>query len=215
MGVDLRQIFQECQTICTAIGCASPSARPGPWVAFERDRTYVQHVGRLFLLFTIVPLVELYLLIAIGRVLGPVATIGLVLITGALGAWFARLEGARVIRRWQEAIARHEMPKEGVIDGFLIFVGGLMLITPGILTDVAGLCMVMPPTRRVVAGFVRAWFERQVAAGRVQVYASGYNGGSPRSGGVIEVEGEEVEAVEQAGPSHRGDDGDGSRSLEK
>ena len=158
-------------------------------------------MGRLFLLFTVVPLVELYLLIAIGRILGPVPTIGLVLITGALGAWFARLEGARVIRRWQEAITRQEMPKEGVIDGFLIFVGGLLLITPGILTDVAGLCMVMPLTRRVIARFVRAWFERQIAAGRVQVYASGYNTGGRGPGGVIDVEGEVVERGEASSAS--------------
>ncbi len=153
-------------------------------------------MGRLFLLFTVVPLVELYLLIAVGRVLGPMATIGLVLVTGAVGAWFARLEGARVIRRWQEAIARQQIPKDGVIDGFLIFVGGLLLITPGILTDLAGLSMVMPPTRRVISGFVRRWFERQIAAGRVQVYAPGYNGGPGRPQGVIDVEGEVVEVVE-------------------
>ena len=153
-------------------------------------------MGRLFLLFTVVPLVELYLLIAVGRVLGLVPTIGLVLVTGALGAWFARLEGARVIRRWQEALARQELPKDGVIDGLLIFVGGLMLITPGILTDIAGLSMVMPLTRRVIARFVRAWFERQIAAGRVQMYAPSYT--SPRGGpgDVIDVEGEVIEVVE-------------------
>jgi len=153
-------------------------------------------VGRLFLLFTVVPLVELYLLIAIGRMLGPVATIGLVLLTGALGAWFARLEGARVIRRWQEAMARQQLPKDGVIDGLLIFIGGLMLITPGILTDIAGLSMVMPPTRRFIGGFVRAWFERQIAMGRVQVYPPGYNGSPHGPQDVIEVEGEVIEVVE-------------------
>jgi UPF0716 protein FxsA len=153
-------------------------------------------VGRLFLLFTVVPLVELYLLIAIGRMLGPVATIGLVLLTGALGAWFARLEGSRVMRRWQEAMARQQLPKDGVIDGFLIFIGGLMLITPGILTDVAGLSMVMPATRRVIAGIVRAWFERQIATGHVQVYAPGYNGSPRGPQDVIDVEGEVVEVVE-------------------
>ncbi|NNE18691.1 MAG: FxsA family protein [Myxococcales bacterium] len=153
-------------------------------------------MGRLFLLFTVVPLVELYLLIAVGRVLGPVATIGLVIVTGAVGAWFARLEGARVIRRWQEAMARQQIPKDGVIDGFLIFIGGLMLITPGILTDIAGLSMVMPPTRRVIAGFVRRWFEAQIAAGRVQVYAPGYGRGPGGPQEVIDVEGEVVEVVE-------------------
>ena len=153
-------------------------------------------MGRLFLLFTVVPLVELYLLVAIGRVLGPVPTIGLVLVTGALGAWFARLEGARVIRRWQEAMARQQLPKDGVVDGLLIFVGGLMLITPGILTDVAGLSMVMPSTRRVIARFVRAWFERQIAAGRAQVYVPGSPSPRGRPGGVIDVEGEVIEVVE-------------------
>jgi len=170
--------------------------RASPGVARVPQRPYDRSVGRLFLLFTVVPLVELYLLIAVGRVLGPMATIGLVLVTGAVGAWFARLEGARVIRRWQEAMARQQIPKDGVIDGFLIFIGGLMLITPGILTDIAGLSMVMPPTRRVIAGFVRRWVERQIAAGRVQVYAPGYNGGPGRPQEVIDVEGEVVEVVE-------------------
>ncbi len=153
-------------------------------------------MGRLFLLFTVIPLLELYLLIAVGRILGAVPTIGLVLVTGALGAWFARLEGARVIRRWQEALARQELPKDGVIDGLLIFVGGLMLITPGILTDIAGLSMVMPPTRRVIARFVRGWFERQIATGRVHVYAPGYGSPRGRPGNVIDVEGEVIEVVE-------------------
>ena len=175
-------------------GDAKQTENPG--VAQVPRRPYARSVGRLFLLFTVVPLVELYLLIAVGRVLGPMATIGLVLVTGAVGAWFARLEGARVIRRWQEAIARQQIPKDGVIDGFLIFIGGLMLITPGILTDIAGLSMVMPPTRRLIAGFVRRWFERQIAAGRVQVYAPGYNGGPGRPQEVIDVEGEVVEVVE-------------------
>ena len=170
--------------------------RAGPRVALVPPRPYGRSVGRLFLLFTVVPLVELYLLIAVGRILGPMATIGLVLLTGAVGAWFARLEGGRVIRRWQEAMARQQIPKDGVIDGFLIFIGGLMLITPGILTDIAGLSLVMPPTRRFIAGFVRSWVERQIAAGRVQVYAPGYNGGPGRPQEVIDVEGEVVEVVE-------------------
>jgi UPF0716 protein FxsA len=166
-------------------------------------------VGRLFLLFTVVPLIELYLLIGIGRLLGPGPTIALVLITGALGAWFARLEGARVIRRWQEAMARQQLPKDGVIDGFLIFIGGVLLITPGIMTDIAGLSMVMPLTRRVIAGVVRRWFEQQIAAGRVQVYAPGYNGGPAGPPGVIDVDGEVVEVVEVAKAK------DPSKRLEK
>jgi UPF0716 protein FxsA len=166
-------------------------------------------VGRLFLLFTVVPLIELYLLVSIGRVLGTAPTILLVLLTGAVGAWFARLEGARVIQRWQEAIARQQLPKDGLVDGLLIFVGGVLLITPGVLTDVAGLSMVMPLTRRPIAGMLRRWFERQIASGRVQVYAPGYNGRGPTGPGVIDIEGDVVEVVEVTESS------DASPRLEK
>jgi len=166
-------------------------------------------VGRLFLLFTVVPLIELYLLVSIGRVLGTAPTIVLVLVTGAVGAWFARLEGARVIRRWQEALARQQLPKDGLVDALLIFIGGVLLITPGVLTDVAGLSMVMPFTRRPIAGLVRRWFERQIARGRVSVYASGYNDRGPDGPGVIDVEGDVVEVVEAT------DSRDHSQRLEK
>jgi UPF0716 protein FxsA len=166
-------------------------------------------VARLFLLFTVVPLVEPYLLVSIGRVLGTAPTIVLVLLTGAVGAWFARLEGARVIQRWQVAIARQQLPKDGLIDGLLIFVGGVLLITPGVLTDVAGLSMVMPLTRRPIAAMLRRWFERQVATGRVQVYASGYNARGPAGPGVIDVEGDVVEVVDVTEPN------DPSPQLEK
>ena len=63
-------------------------------------------------------------------------------------------------------------------------------------TDIAGLAMVVPPTRRVIAEAVRRWFERQIQTGRVQVYTQGYNDGPPRPPGVIDVEGEVVEVVE-------------------
>ena len=166
-------------------------------------------MGRLFLLFTVVPLVELYLLVSIGRVLGTAPTILVVLLTGAVGAWFARLEGARVIQRWQEAMARQQLPKDGLIDGLLIFVGGVLLITPGVLTDVAGLSMVMPLTRRPIAAMLRRWFERQIAAGHVQVYASGYNARGPAGPGVIDVDGDVIEVVDVT------DSRDPSPQLEK
>jgi len=157
-------------------------------------------VARLFLLFTVVPLVELYLLIAVGRFLGAAPTILLVLVTGALGAWFARLEGVRVLRRWQESLRQQQIPKDGVIDGLLIFLGGVMLITPGILTDLLGLSMVVPLSRRVIAGFVRNWFDRQMRAGRVQFYATQQAPAPRPRGEVIEVEGEVVEVVEAPRP---------------
>lgn len=112
-------------------------------------------LGRLFLLFTLVPIAELYLLIGIGKALGALPTVALVLVTGLLGASLARREGTRVLTQWREATLRGEMPKEGVVSSLLVLVGGILLITPGVLTDVVGLSLLFPPTRRLAASMVR------------------------------------------------------------
>ena len=108
-------------------------------------------LGKLFLLFTLVPVLELYLLIAVGGAIGAPATIGLVLATGLLGAVLAKREGMRVLRAWQEAMARGQIPEEGLASSLLVLVGGVLLVTPGVLTDVVGLALLAPPTRRALA----------------------------------------------------------------
>lgn len=125
-------------------------------------------LARLFLLFTIVPVVELYLLISIGKLLGAGATVGLVLVTGLLGAALARREGSRVLRSWQEATQRGEIPKDGVISSVLVLVGGVLLVTPGVMTDVTGLLLLIPLVRRRVAVPIKRWLER-----RFQIQAVG------------------------------------------
>jgi len=111
-------------------------------------------LGRLFLLFTLVPVIELYLLISLGSVIGTLPTVGLVLATGFAGAWLARREGARVLREWQGAVNRGELPREGLTSSLLVLVGGVLLITPGVLTDVAGFLLLIPPTRRAIAAAI-------------------------------------------------------------
>ncbi|MCH9686419.1 MAG: FxsA family protein [Deltaproteobacteria bacterium] len=119
-------------------------------------------LGKLLLLFTVVPVVELYLLITIGQTLGAELTIGLVLVTGLLGASLAKREGGRVLRNWQGAMARGEMPKEGVVSSLLVLVGGVLLVTPGVVTDATGLLLLIPWTRRWVAAFVRKRMEHRI-----------------------------------------------------
>lgn len=121
---------------------------------------------KLVLLFTILPLVELYLLIEVGRVIGGATTIGLVLFTGILGAFLARLEGFRTLLRAQETLRSGMVPAEELLDGVLIFVAGAMLITPGILTDGTGFLILFPPTRRRFKIWLRRRFDRAVAEGR-------------------------------------------------
>jgi UPF0716 protein FxsA len=118
-------------------------------------------LGKLLLLFTVVPVVELYLLIAIGQNVGAGPTIALVLGTGLLGAWLAKREGARVLRNWQDSMARGEIPKEGVISSVLVLLGGVLLVTPGVVTDVMGLFLLLPWTRRLVANVVRKRLEQR------------------------------------------------------
>ncbi len=135
----------------------------------------------LLLAFTVVPFIELYLLLAIGREVGFWPTVGGVLLTGLIGAWLAKKEGVRVLRRWQESLAQGRMPEEGLVGGVLVLVGGVLLVSPGVLTDLVGLFLLFPPTRRVIAGLVRRRLERRMAAGtlRVTTFQSGPFSGGP------------------------------------
>ena len=126
----------------------------------------------LFLAFTVVPFIELYLLLAIGREVGFWPTVGMVLATGLIGALLAKKEGLRVLRRWQESLARGRMPEEGLLGGLLVLVGGVLLVAPGVLTDITGLLLLFPPTRKVVAAVVRRRLERGMAEGTVRVTTS-------------------------------------------
>ncbi len=156
-------------------------------------------LGKLFLLFTIVPAVELYLLIQIGERIGGLATLAMLLATGILGAALARAEGLRVLRTWQSSLAAGTVPPDGVISGALVLLGGVLLITPGVLTDVAGLLLLVPVVRRPIAHFVARRLEQAVAKGSVRVVQMRGAPGDPftprrppRHSDVIDVEGEPV-----------------------
>lgn len=157
-------------------------------------------LGKLFLLFTIVPTVELYLLIQIGKQVGGLATIAMVIGMGLLGAMLARAEGLRVLREWQQSLARGTVPADGVVSGVLVLLGGVLLITPGVLSDVAGLLLFIPQIRRAVAHYVTRRLERAVAQGTLRVVQTPPMGRSPFASrqdpftrrDVIDVEGEPV-----------------------
>ena len=131
---------------------------------------------RLLLLFTLVPLAELYLLVVLGREFGVLSTFLLVIVTGALGAYLAREQGLRTWRRFQEEVGRGGLPAGTLVDGLLLLVAGAVLLTPGLLTDVFGFVLLIPAGRRRIAAFVRRALERRIssanAAGRVIVVDS-------------------------------------------
>lgn len=126
-----------------------------------------------------IPLVELILLIVLGNALGFWPTILVLLVMGIIGSALAKMEGGRVWREWREALAEGRTPEAGVLDGLLVLVAGILMITPGVLTDVMGLALMIRPVRRRVAAFVRTRLERAMDNGTLQVSVMGF-GVTPR-----------------------------------
>lgn len=140
---------------------------------------------RLFLLFTIVPLMELWLLIKVGERIGAGETILLVVATGAVGAYLARQQGLAVIADFQRRTGQGEMPTDPIIDGLMILIGGLLLVTPGVVTDVVGFSLVIPLSRALLREGVKKWVKGQIvmAATDGQVHTWTYRSGPGQSGG--------------------------------
>jgi UPF0716 protein FxsA len=124
---------------------------------------------KLFLCFTLIPVIELYLLIQLGSVIGSVNTILLVILTGFAGAWLARMEGMRTILKIRESMQQGIMPAEELIDALIIFAAGVVLITPGLLTDVFGLLLLWPVTRKKFKQILRRKFDEMMSNGNIHI----------------------------------------------
>ncbi len=118
--------------------------------------------GILLSMFIVIPVLEFAILIEIGRRLGTIDTLLLIFGTGILGAYLARLEGFRILYRIQRDIASGTIPNEQLFDGLLVLIAGLVLITPGLLTDIVGLLLLFPPTRYPIKVFLRGFILRRV-----------------------------------------------------
>ncbi len=115
----------------------------------------------LLLLLTLVPILELALLFKIAGAIDWVPTIGLVLVTGAVGAALARSEGLKTLAQIQADLNAGKMPAAAMVEGVLILAAGLVLITPGVMTDALGLFLLIPPCRRWVARILSDKFRGQ------------------------------------------------------
>ena len=110
---------------------------------------------KLFLAFTLIPLVEIYLLIKLGQNFGAITSILLVIFTGILGAYLAKMEGLRTLFRLQETLREGGMPGEELLDALLIALAGLVLITPGFISDAVGFLLLVPFTRMLVKNWLK------------------------------------------------------------
>lgn len=117
---------------------------------------------RLLILFTVVPLIELALLIKLGNLIGLWPTILIVIATGVLGAALARSQGTRTVGAIRAELAQGRAPTESLINGLLILAGGVVLLTPGLLTDLLGFSLLIPLTRN--------WFKKELRD-RLRKYA--------------------------------------------
>src|SRR5210317_269045 len=118
--------------------------------------------GRMLLLFVFLPMVELYLLIMLGSRIGAMPTIGLIVLTGIIGATLARQQGLSVLMKIQREMAAGKPPTQKLVEGALIVVGGIVLLTPGIITDIFGFSLLIPPIRKAFCKALTQSFTKRV-----------------------------------------------------
>lgn len=122
-------------------------------------------MGKLLFFFIAIPIFELILLIQLGSLIGIWPTIGLIVITGALGASLARWQGLSVLRQIQHEMAAGRLPAGSLVDGMIILVAAALLVTPGLLTDTFGFLCLIPGFRNVIKLHLKRRFERAIADG--------------------------------------------------
>ncbi|MGH8992727.1 MAG: FxsA family protein [Acidimicrobiia bacterium] len=119
-------------------------------------------VAILAVLFLVVPIAELAVLIAVGSEIGVFNTIGLLILVSVVGAWLAKREGLGVLRRIRAQLDAGRMPGADLLDGFLVLFAGVLLLTPGFLTDCLAIALLLPPVRAVVRGVLRRYFATRI-----------------------------------------------------
>lgn len=123
---------------------------------------------KLLILFTFVPILEIYVLIEAGSQIGVMPTVGLVILTGIAGAFLARSQGFQLLTRIQSDLQAGRVPAEEMFDGAMILAGGITLLTPGFCTDLLGFMLLTPITRKHIKQWLRLWVEKKVARGEIQ-----------------------------------------------
>lgn len=125
-------------------------------------------VFKLFLMFSAIPLVELYVLLKVGSLVGPLATIVLVVATAILGAFLAKWQGLSTFFRIQEQLAAGVVPGDDIIEGILILLASLVLLTPGLVTDTVGFLLLLPFTRAKAREYVKRMIGRRYTRAQKQ-----------------------------------------------
>jgi len=148
------------------------------------------------LVFIVVPMLELLLLIKVGQGIGALPTLALVIGTALTGAFIISRQSLTVVNRTLEALSQGRTPVEPVVDGLFLMVAGALMLTPGLITDVVGLALLVPPLRRLIARAVMRWALRRTEV-HIETFTAGSGPGGRRrpadDGTVIEGEFERID----------------------
>lgn len=146
----------------------------------------------LIALFVVVPLAELYVIYTVGDAIGILPTLAILVADSLLGSWLLKMQGRAVWRRFNETLRAGRVPTREIVDGVLVIFGGAFLITPGFITDVVGVLLLLPPTRSLFRRGLQRQFERRA----VEVGGGappGRHRTRPRPGQAYDVEGAATE----------------------
>jgi UPF0716 protein FxsA len=120
---------------------------------------------KLLILFVLVPVTELYILIEVGKKIGSVTTIGVIILTGIIGTYLVKSQGFMILRKIQNDLNEGIMPGDSLIQGAIVLVGGILLLTPGFVTDILGFIFLIPASRNILKKYLLKWLKRKTKEG--------------------------------------------------
>ncbi|WP_139491705.1 FxsA family protein [Brevibacillus dissolubilis] len=121
----------------------------------------------LMMIFIIVPIIEMWGLISMGKWIGVPSTILFVVLTGVIGAWLAKQQGIQILRLVQFQLSKAQMPTDALLDGVFVLTGGVLLLTPGFFSDLFGFIFLIPFTRAILRELAKRWLQQQIRSGRI------------------------------------------------
>lgn len=114
------------------------------------------------MLFIAIPVVELYILIEVGKKIGSLTTISIIILTGILGTYLIKSQGFMILRKIQNDLNEGIMPSDSLIQGAIILLGGVLLLTPGFITDITGFIFLIPAGRKIVKKYLLKWLKGKI-----------------------------------------------------
>lgn len=124
---------------------------------------------RIFLLFSVIPVIEIYLLIKVGSLIGGLPTVILLLLISLLGAYLVRTQGFRILADIRLELSHGRLPAAQMLDGAMILIGGILLMTPGFFTDFLGIFFLFPLTRKLIKMWLGVWLQNRLARGAMVI----------------------------------------------